>query len=89
MRVLSPVGEREAAVAPGRKAARVTGEVIGVIDDGLSGAYMPHLVATLKERAEPRQLIHWTKTNGGAPAPQEIIDRMARECEAVIVGVAL
>jgi hypothetical protein len=89
MRVLSPVGERPAAAAHTRRRARVTGEVIGVIDDGLSGVFMPHLMATLKERAEPSQVIHWTKSNGGAPAPQEIIERLSRECQAVIVGVAL
>ncbi len=69
--------------------ARVTGEVVGVIDDGLSGVYMPHLVKTLRERAEPKEVIHWTKTNGGAPAPLDVIERMVRDCQAVVVGVAL
>jgi len=90
MRVLSPVGQRPAVIGEQhRKAVRVSGEVIGIIDDGLSGAYLPHLAATLQQAAEPAKVVYWTKTNGGAPAPLSVIEQLARECDAVIVGVAL
>ncbi len=89
MRVLSPVGERAAVEVKAAKKARVTGEVVGIVDDGLSGVFMPHLVDSLKQKAEPAQVIYVKKSNGGAPAPQDAIDRLAQECQAVIVGVAL
>lgn len=87
--ILSPVGLTRHGV--GRLAPRlddVAGRTIGLLDDGFPDAdrYLREVGATLAARGA--QVRYWLKPMLSRPAPPELLDEVARSCDAVVVGVA-
>jgi len=91
MRVLSPVGvtkyveaKDELAVRP----ERLTGKVVGILDDGAGKEYQDRIKELLMEH-EPARIIHRIKPLLSSPAPPQILDGVVRECDVVIVGTGI
>jgi hypothetical protein len=91
MRVLSPVGvtkyletKDELTVRP----ERLTGKVVGILDDGAGKEYQARIKELLMEH-EPARIIHRIKPLLSSPAPPQILDEVVRECDVVIVGTGI
>jgi hypothetical protein len=94
MRILSPVGhQRQAAVAVKDELTlrlpTLMGRVIGIIDNGAGKAYFRRIEQLLHQRIKPSEIIRTVKPHLNRPSPEELLDRMAEQCAAVIVGVGI
>lgn len=87
--ILSPIGltrHGEGRLAP--RLDDVAGRTIGLLDDGFPGAedYLRAVGAALVERGA--QVRYWLKPMLSRPASPELLDEVARSCDAVVVGAA-
>lgn len=92
MRVLSPIGltkyiETIDKLAP--RPDRLEGKVIGIVDDGAGKEYQDRIKELLGEQCKPARIIHRVKPLLSSPAPMEMIEEVARECDVVIVGTGI
>ena len=92
MRVLNPVGvtkyiETKDELAP--RPERLEGLVVGILDDGAGKEYEDRITELLTEQCKPARIIHRVKPFLSAPAPLEMLDEVARECDVVIVGTGI
>ena len=90
--VLNPEGKpragKETEVA--RRVDRVEGKTIGVIDDGLAGSdYFMKGIQQLIEKTYPgAKALYFPKPILSRPSPKELLDQVAGQCDAVVVGIA-
>lgn len=92
MKVLSPVGEqkrREVTVSLSPRPATLSGEVVGIVDDGVAKEYFKRIEELLNETVKPAKIIRRVKPHFSRPSPQELLDEIAKVCTAVIVGVGI
>ena len=88
MKVYRPV-----PVATGSVTVRDTSDVdirvIGVLDDNLDPPLMDELVTVLREQLTDHEIKVWLKPIGTAPAPDSLIEEMAKEVHVAITGVGM
>ncbi len=92
MRVLNPVGvtryvETQDELTP--RPERLEGKVVGILDDGAGKEYQERLKELLVEQGRSLRIIHRVKPLLSSPAPLEVLDEIARECDVVIVGTGM
>ncbi len=66
-----------------------TAATIGIVDDNLDPPFMEALVDGLRDLYPDRKVRLWIKPVGTAPAPESLIDEMAREVQIAVSGVGL
>ena len=91
IRVLSPEGEaRKAAFIAPDLPASLTGRTVGFLDN--SKANFDRLVtemgALLRERFGVAGVVHRRKASVSSPAPREILEELAKQCDVVFTGSA-
>jgi hypothetical protein len=64
-------------------------ERIGIIDDKLDPYLMEGVVDQLRVLAPDAKVTVWTKPIGTSPAPDSLIDEMAREVQVALAGVGM
>lgn len=89
--VLSPVGEPRAAqraVPP--LPADLRGLTVGFLDNTKSNfdRLAAEMGEILRERLGIKAVVHRKKANASSPAPQELIEALAKECDVVFAGSA-
>lgn len=92
MRVLSPIGEKKLTGAKGELAPRLdtlSGKIIGFVDDGAGKAYFQRIEELLEEKVKPAQIIRKVKPILSRPASAEMLDEVAKVCNAVIAGLGM
>ncbi len=92
MRVLSPVGVTRYVATRDELAPRpdrLEGKVVGIVDDGAGKEYQDRIKELLMEQCKPARIIHKIKPLLSSPAPSEMLDEIARECDVVIVGTGI
>jgi hypothetical protein len=62
---------------------------IGILDDNLDPPFMGALVKGLRDRYPDTKVRLWVKPIGTAPAPESLIDEMAKEVQIAISGIGL
>ena len=91
IRLLSPEGEaREAAFTAPPLPTSLTGRTVGFLDN--SKANFDRLVtgmgALLPERFGVAGVVHRKKASASSPAPREILEELAKQCDVVFAGSA-
>ena len=87
MKVYSPVPAEEVRVVADRR--QVGLQTIGVVDDNLDPPLMDELVKVLREALPDSQVKVWVKPIGTAPAPDSLIEEMAKEVQVALSGVGM
>ncbi|MEK7873062.1 MAG: hypothetical protein AAB502_04285 [Chloroflexota bacterium] len=89
--ILNPEGKARAVKQTelARRIDRIEGKTIGVIDDGLSGSdYFMKGIQGLIEKTYPgSKAIYYPKPILSRPSPKEMLEQVANQCDAVIVGI--
>ena len=81
-----PVATSSATV---RDTSDVDIRIIGVLDDNLDPPLMDELVTALREQLDDHEIRLWVKPIGTAPAPESLIEEMAKEVHVAITGVGM
>jgi hypothetical protein len=76
-----------AAIAVHARAAAAN--TIGIVDDNLDPPFMEALVEGLRDRYPGTEVRLWIKPVGTAPAPESLIDEMAKEVQIAVSGIGL
>ena len=89
--VLHPAAEDVAQrqrLAP--RLASLQGTTLGLIDNHKRNAnvYLEELGRLLQERYGVARVVTYRKVSQSLPTPDEVLDRLANECEAIIHAVA-
>ena len=92
VRVFVPVGHASSARAPtavGAKRDASSPLVIGLLDNHKhnSAKVLDRLEQRLQERYEGIRVLRAQKPEAGKGAPKEILETLARDCQAVINGI--
>jgi hypothetical protein len=69
--------------------ASASAAVIGIVDDNLDPPFMDALVEGLRVRYPETNVRLWIKPVGTAPAPESLIDEMAKEVQIAVSGIGL
>ena len=88
MKVYVPVPAATGSVAI-KDTSDVDTRVIGVLDDNLDPPLMDELVIALREQLADHEIKVWLKPIGTAPAPESLIEEMAKEVHVAITGVGM
>lgn len=94
MEVLNPEGVRRGqesasnTLAP--RISELDGKVIGILDDGFSGSeyYMRGIMDLVAQSYPGSEVRYWHKDFHTRPAPDELIQEIAGQVDAVVVGIA-
>jgi hypothetical protein len=62
---------------------------IGIVDDNLDPPFMQALEQGLRQRFPHATVKVWVKPVGTAPAPESLIDEMAKEVQVALAGIGL
>jgi hypothetical protein len=92
MKVLSPVWENSFSKQKNDLAPRPTdlkGKTIGLICNQAGKVYFERLEELFREQCQAKEVILWVKRHQLAPAPTDIIDEVARKCDAVVAGTGV
>jgi hypothetical protein len=76
-------------VTVGAVRTSATTSAIGIVDDNLDPPFMDALVEALRDRYPDTKVRLWVKPVGTAPAPESLIDEMAKEVQIAISGIGL
>ena len=88
MKVHVPVPEQNAASRrPTVFAEHI--QRIGIVDDDLDPPFMHELVLQLRAAYPSGDVRVWSKQPGTAPAPDSLIEEMAREIQVAVAGVGM
>ncbi len=93
--VLVPLGRRGSqtagrggpALLKARSEERSGKKVIGLLDEGWAEPYFQAMKPFFEARWGEVEMRSWLKPLMSAPAPVPLIEEVAQECDAVIVGV--
>ena len=90
-KVLHPAAEEiseKHALAP--RLGQLKGMTVGLIDNHKknSDVYLDELERLLKEEFGVAQVRRYRKISQSMPSPEEVLDELARECDATIHAVA-
>ena len=90
IRILDPtLGTASAAVPRAARPAALAGLRLGLLANGKSNgmALLERIAARLAERHGVAVVLREAKTNASAPAPEDIAERLASRCGAVVTAV--
>jgi hypothetical protein len=76
-------------VAPVRDTSDVDVRIVGVLDDNLDPPLMDELVKVLRRELSDHEIKLWIKPIGTAPAPESLIEEIAKEVHVAITGVGM
>ncbi|MBI2871645.1 MAG: hypothetical protein HYY00_00460 [Chloroflexi bacterium] len=90
--VLNPVGEVGRQRAQEKLSPRLSSlatKRLGLLDDGFSGSdiYFKEIERLLREGSPDLVTRHWVKEILSRPAPQSLVEEVASQSDAVIVGL--
>ena len=91
IRVLSPVGVvKVQTVAVPSLPGRWTGRTVGFLDNTKSNfdRLVTDLGELLRQRYGVAAVVHRKKANASTPAPAELIEELAKQCDVVFAGSA-
>jgi hypothetical protein len=88
MKVYSPVPAATGVTAL-RETSNVDVRIVGVLDDNLDPPLMDELVKVLRDELGDHEVKLWLKPIGTAPAPESLIEEMAKEVHVAITGVGM
>ena len=88
MKVYRPVPVATGSVTV-RDTSDVDVRVIGILDDNLDPPLMDELAKVLREQLTDHEIRMWIKPIGTAPAPESLIEEMAKEVHVAITGVGM
>ena len=88
MKVYSPVPAAVHAAAI-KETGDIDTRVIGILDDNLDPPLMDELAKVLRAELPGDQIRVWIKPIGTAPAPESLIEEMAKEVHVAITGVGM
>jgi hypothetical protein len=89
--VLNPLGEpRRAPVAVPTLPADLRGLTVGFLDNTKSNfdRLVQEMGTHLQQRFGVRAVVHRKKANASTPAPREVIEALAKDCDLVLAGSA-
>jgi hypothetical protein len=91
-RLMSPFGARIPRPATSGLAPRpesLKGLRLGLLNNGKRNAdlLLEQVLTELTAELEPAAVIRRRKPGAGVPGPQNLLDELSAECDAVIVGV--
>ena len=81
-----PVASESAAI---KDVGDVDRRIIGIVDDNLDPPLMDELANVLREQLTGYEVKMWIKPIGTAPAPESLIEEMAKEVHVAITGVGM
>ncbi|MBI2906587.1 MAG: hypothetical protein HYX92_02895 [Chloroflexi bacterium] len=87
--ILDPTAEpEEEEIALAAPVGDLNGKVIGFIDNGWwsLNVALTRIQELLNQKYRPAEII-WRKKSGSQPAPDEIIEDLAKKCDLAIVGL--
>ena len=89
--VLNPAAEGKVAsrkLAP--RPSNLKGATVGLIDNHKRNAdvYLDELAKLLKESFGVAKVINYKKASQSIPSPEEVLDDLASQCQAIIHAVA-
>ena len=87
MKVYSPVPADEVQARFDRRTEGVRS--IGIVDDNLDPPLMDELVMVLRDALPGSTVRVWVKPVGTAPAPESLIEEMAKEVQVALAGVGM
>jgi hypothetical protein len=92
MKVLSPVGEssysnQRSDLAP--RLSELKGKTVGFISNQAGKVYFEEIERLLREECQVKDVILWEKKEQLAPASADIIDEVAKKCDAVVSGTGV
>lgn len=89
MKVYCPVPESVTQSAAALRA--VDGELrrVGIVDDNLDPHLMHGVIAHLETLLPDASVQLWVKPVGTSPAPESLIEEMAREIQVAVAGVGM
>jgi hypothetical protein len=89
MKVYRPVPE--SVVSRGSELHAVDGDVriVGIVDDNLDPHLMHGVIAHLENLLPDASVRLWVKPIGTSPAPESLIEEMAREIQVAVAGVGM
>ena len=88
MKVYRPVPVAAGSVAV-KDTSDVDVRVIGILDDNLDPPLMDELAKVLRDQLADHEIKMWIKPIGTAPAPESLIEEMAKEVHVAITGVGM
>ncbi len=91
IRVLSPVGElRRADIPVPPLPGELRGLTVGFLDNTKHNfdRLAQGIGELLRERFGVERVVHVRKANASTPAPRDVIERLAKECDLVFAGSA-
>jgi len=89
--VLSPAGVLSSSAVPlARRLPTLEGRVVGLLDNSKSGTrpFLDRVEELLRGAYGVSRVIRYDKTAAALPVPDEMLAAAARECDAVINGIA-
>ncbi len=88
--VLHPASEDVARHRLADRLPSLHGTTVGLIDNSLhnSNVYLEELGRVLQERYGVTRTVTYSKPNQSVPVPSEVMDELARECDAIVGAVA-
>lgn len=90
LRMFDPVAEvKTENVRPVSPAGKLDGEVVGFIDNGWRslGPFLTRLKELFGSDLHTSQVVWEKKPDASHAAPQEMMDKLANGCDAVVVGL--
>jgi hypothetical protein len=89
VKVYRPVPIDEPTGPPPPAVLRSPIERIGILDDKLDPYLIEGVVDQLRVLSPDASVTVWTKPIGTSPAPDSLVDEMAREVQVALAGVGM
>lgn len=89
--LLSPAGVAESAEVPlAPRVSTLRGRVVGLLDNSKSGSqpFFDRLEGLLRAEHGVAAVVRRTKLAAALPAPDDMLEALARECDLVVNGIA-
>ena len=89
--LLSPAGAvAHGVVTLAPRVATLAGRVVGLMDNSKSGSgpFLDGVQDLLQREHGVSRIVRYDKTAAALPAPDEMLEAAARECDVVINGIA-
>ncbi|MBI3966877.1 MAG: hypothetical protein HY329_14690 [Chloroflexi bacterium] len=89
--LLSPAGVVESNEVPlARRLEKLDGRVVGLLDNSKSGTtpFLDRVEELLRAEHGVAGVVRFKKQAAALPAPGEMLESLARECDVVVNGIA-
>ena len=88
--VMDPRGETPAAnVSLAPRVSGLGGATIALVDNTKinAGSLLDKLSSLLEAESEPARIVRYSKTDATRPAPPNLIQQIAQECDAAVLAI--